>query len=76
MNKNIKWKDVPVSNMINTQTDPVGDLLDGTMRRLDTVSKEKVEAFMNGDIEKMPDQVFYTDLRTALNALYSLRRHF
>lgn len=72
----VKWKNVPVSDMINMRTDPVGDLIDGTMIRLDTVASGRLQAFMEGQIDKAPDQVFLTDLRTAVNALSSLRKHF
>jgi hypothetical protein len=72
----IKWKDVSITETMNTRTAPVGDLLDATMKRLDTVVDGRVQAFMEGTIEKMPDQVFFTDLRTAVVALSSLRKHF
>jgi hypothetical protein len=72
-----KWVNVPVSDVINTRTGPVADLLDGTIHRLSTIATGRVQAFMDGQAAKMPSELFYTDLRTAINALETLRKvHF
>jgi hypothetical protein len=71
-----KWVNIPVLETINMRTGPIGDLIDGVGNRLQTVATGRVQAFMDGQTEKMPDQVFYTDLRTAINALETLRKHF
>lgn len=77
MDKIKKWLNVPVSDVINMRTGEIGDLLDGTMLRLDTIGAGRVQAFMDGDTHTVPDQAFYTDLRTALTALSTLRnKHF
>jgi hypothetical protein len=75
MDDRIKWKDVPASDVLNAKTSPIGDVLDAAMRRLDSLATEKLNDFMSGKSEKMPDQVFMTDLRTAIAALSSLRKH-
>jgi len=71
-----KWVNVPVLDTVNMKTAPVGDLIDGIGRRLQDVATARVQAFMDGQAEKMPSGVFYTDLRTAINALETLRKHF
>jgi hypothetical protein len=73
----IKFVNVPICDNINMRTGPVADLLDGTIARLQTIATGRVQAFMDGQTAKMPSEVFYTDLRTAINALSTLRKiHF
>jgi hypothetical protein len=72
-----KWVDVPILDTINMVNGHVPHLLDGTIRRLQTIATGRVQAFMDGQSAKMPSEKFYTDLRTAINALETLRKvHF
>jgi hypothetical protein len=76
MAEGIKFVDVPVADMINMKTGKVAALLDGTINRMQSIAVNRAVAFMDGTAANMPDQKFYTDLRTAVMALTSLRKHF